>query len=611
MPAANQLIRRRPSVLCAVLIVLLPQVAFAQDDAARTAPPAGAPTEITVTDRGTVRMHVADMPLATVLHLLSLEGQRNIIATANDKGRVTATLSAVTFEQALAAILVANDAGYRIAGNFVYVYTNDELAQMDAAKRPTPSTQVYYLNYISAVDAQTYLSPLVGEGGSITAPPAALTGLKSDSEEGGGHASAAQDFIIVTAPPEVHQTIRTVLKQIDVRPRQVLIEATILRANLTDENALGIDFTLVGGVDLQLLGARSDGIADVTLGTLPQDRYERFNAAAASDLTGNVPSGGLTLGIIKDKVAVFLRALEEVTDTTVLANPKVLALNKQKGQVIVGRRDGFMTTTVTETQAIQSVQFLETGTQLIFRPFIGDDGFVRVELHPEDSVGFVNAQGLPSEQTTEVTTNVILRDGETILIGGLFRELTTDARSQIPGLGNLPWLGPLFRSRSDSTNREEVIILLTIHLVDDHEAYGAASREQFENVERMRVGLRKGLMWHGRERLAHAHYSKALETMSAGDTNKALWHANMALHNNSRFVSAMRLKEKILGERAWDEDGTGGRGFLYELISQEKGYGLPLFGRPHATLKESGKPQDQPSQTIPDPSQNGEGTEGQ
>lgn len=203
--------------------------------------------------------------------------------------------------------------------------------------------------------------------------------------------------------------------------------------------------------------------------------------------------------------------MEEVTDTTVLANPKILALNKQKGQVIVGRRDGFMTTTVTETQAIQTVEFLETGTQLVFRPFIGDDDFVRVELHPEDSVGFVNAQGLPSEQTTEVTTNVIVRNGETILIGGLFREVTTDARSQIPWLGNLPGIGALFRSNSDSTSREEVIILLTIHIVKDREAYAAASREQYEDIERMRVGIRQGLMWHGRERVAQAQYRKALD----------------------------------------------------------------------------------------------------
>jgi type IV pilus assembly protein PilQ len=263
-----------------------------------------------------------------------------------------------------------------------------------------------------------------------------------------------------------------------------------------------------------------------------------------------------------------------------VANPKVLTLNKQKGQVIVGRRDGYLTTTVTETQAIQQVEFLETGTRLVFRPFVGDDGFIRVELHPEDSVGFVNAQGLPSEQTTEVTTNIIVRDGETILIGGLFREVTTDARNQVPGLGSIWGLGQLFRSTSESTSREEVIILLTIQVVKDHDAYVADSLEQLHNVERIRVGVRQGLMWHGRTRLAQRHYRKALDYYSAGETEQALWHTDLALHNNARMIAALDLKERILGQRAWDEDGTGGRSFIYRLIAGDGGATPVPFGRP-------------------------------
>ncbi len=372
----------------------------------------------------------------------------------------------------------------------------------------------------------------------------------------------------------------------------------ILRAELKDENALGIDFSLVGGVDLENLGATSRGITDITLGLLPQDRFERFNSNVSTDFAGDVPDGGITVGIIKDQVAVFLRALEQVTDTTVLANPKVLALNKQKGQVIVGRRDGFMTTTVTETQAIQTVDFLETGTQLIFRPFISDDGFIRMELHPEDSVGFVNAQGLPSEQTTEVTTNVIARDGDTILIGGLFREVTSETRRQVPWLGSLPGVGSLFRSRNDATTREEVIILLTVHIVKDHAAYAAASQQAYGNVERVRVGLRQGLMWHGRERIARRQYGKALDAFSAGDPDQALWHLNMALHNNGMHVAAMQLKERILQERAWEEDGSAGRTFLYRLMAEERGDVRPALGRPGPPFEEPDESAEEASSEI-------------
>lgn len=549
----------------------------------------GPPTEITVTDRGGVRMHVADMPLSSVLHLLSLQAQRNIIASPGVKGVVTANLYDVTFDEALRAVLMANGAGYRIEGNFVYVYTNEELEEIELAHLPTPLTRVYRLNYISPTDAQSYLAGVVGEDGTISAPPAALSGLRSAAEDGGGQANAAADFIIVNARADIHVKIKAILKQIDIRPQQVLIEATILRAELTDDNALGIDFTLLGGVDLQMLSARSGGIADLTLGQLPEQRFDRTNLAGTTNFRSNVPSGGISVGIIKNNLAVFIRALESVTDTTVLANPKVLALNKQKGQVIVGERQGFITTTVTQTAAVQTVEFLETGTQLIFRPFIGSDGYIRVELHPEVSSGSV-VLGIPKEETTEVTTNVILRDGETILIGGLFREVTSDTRSQVPGLGNVPVLGALFKSTNNATRREEVIILLTVHIVKDYRAYGEASREQFQNMERMRVGIRQGLMGLGRDRVAQAHYGHALEALERKDQSKALWHLNMTLHNNARLVPAIKLKERILSERAWDEDGTGGREFLHRLISREKGYALPRFGRPQPAIVAPKKP---------------------
>ncbi len=545
-------------------------------------------SEISVSERGTVEMHVSDLPLSTVLQLLSMEGRRNIVASPNVQGRVTANLYGVTLEQALEAVLIANGAGYRTVGDFIYIYTVEELAAMDAAETSPLVSRVYRLSYISAKDAQALLTPVVGKNGTVTVSPEPEEGLGSDAQDGGGYSYAANDCLVVTARLDRLPEIESILKQIDVRPKQVLIEATILRAELSEDNALGIDFSLVGGVDLELLGATSNGIADISLGTLPQNRLERFNAAAVTDLTGNVPSGGMTLGIIKDHVAVFLRALEEVTDTAVLANPKLLALNKQKAQVIVGRRDGFFTTTVTETQAIQAVEYLETGTQLIVRPFIGNDGFIRVELHPEDSVGFVNAQGLPSEQTTEITTNVIIRDGETILIGGLFREVTADARSQVPGLGSLPGIGAAFRSRSDSTAREEIIILLTVHIIKDRDAFAEASRELWEGAERLRVGIRKGLMGHGRERIAQAHYHHAIEAIEEGREKRALWYLSLAVHTRPTFVAALRLREKLLGKRDWDDASLGGRTFLHSLIAQEQGYDLPLFGRPKPLLRGPG-----------------------
>src|SRR5204863_2186034 len=127
----------------------------------------------------------------------------------------------------------------------------------------------------------------------------------------------------------------------------------------------------------------------------------------------------------------------------------------------------YYTTLTTETTTSQSVESLKTGTRLLFRPFIASDGYIRMEVHPEDSDGQVNANGLPSKHTTEVTSNIMVKDGRTIVIGGLFRESSVSGRSQIPFLGNLPLAGALFRNQKDHTQRDEVIILLTPHVVKE------------------------------------------------------------------------------------------------------------------------------------------------
>ncbi len=535
--------------------------------------------EVEVTPSGTVTLNVVDLPLSTVLRVLSMETNRNIIATPAVSGTVTASLHNVTFEEALDAILVANDAAYRAVGKFIYVYTQEELAQIVASENP-PTTRVFQLNHVPAKEVSEAITPLLSQIGKVTVSPESKSGLASTTEEGGGFNLSTNDYVVVFDRPDRLDAVAELIRKLDVRPRQVLVEATILSAQLDDDNALGVDFTVLGGVDLEMLGASSRAIQEVTLGQLPQARFEKFNSNVSTDFAGNVPDGGVQVGIIKDHVAVFVRALEQVTDTIVLANPKVLALNKQKGQVIVGRRDGYITTTVTETQAIQTVEFLETGTQLIFRPYIGDDGYVRMELHPEDSIGGLNAANLPFEQTTEVTTNVVVKDGQTILIGGLFREVDGDTRSQIPLLGDVPVLGNLFRSRNDALQRQEVIILLTVHVVKDFDAYAKQSWEELQDMERLRVGIRKGMMWFSRERLAQSLYHSALDDYAAGDYGDALWHVRLSLHNNPRLLPAIQLQEKLREQREWSDDGTVTRDFIYQAIMRERGLVEPMYGRP-------------------------------
>lgn len=534
---------------------------------------------VTVSDDGMTELHVADVPLTTALRMLSVRSHRNIIASPAVQGTVSADLYDVTFEEALRAILRANDCDYEARGDLIYVYTAEELAALRAAATPT-THRVFWLNYVTASDVERVIQPLLSEHGSIATSPAASVGIAANPQSAGGDALAGHDFIVVYDYPDRFAEIAAVIKQIDVKPPQVLVEATILRAALTENNALGIDFTTVGGIDFATLQSTSPAAQSITTGDTPQVRLDDTTFTARTELNAAVPAGGFTFGIIKDRVGVFIRALEEIVDTEVLANPKVLALNKQVGNLIVGRRDGYITTTVTETSAVEKIEFLETGTQLTFRPFIGTDGYVRMELHPEDSIGGLTPSELPYEQTTEVTTNVLVRDGHTILIGGLFREVSSDTRAQMPLLGDLPIVGAAFRSRSDALAREEVIILLTVHIIKDDADYARYSAEQFEDIERIRVGLRRGMMWHGRDRLAQTYYRRAVKLFAQGQEGDALWNVRMALHSQPRLLAGIKLKEEIEQTREWDEDGAITRTFIWDLIVGKPGVEVPPFGRP-------------------------------
>jgi len=429
---------------------------------------------------GTFSLNItAGADIVEQLRVIGFQSQMSIIPSKEVHGALPAMdLYGVTVHEALDALLHANGFAWREKGKFIYVYSSKEVAEMDKASR-VASTEVFRLYYTPASNAVTMIKPVLSADAQVAVTTPAKSGIATGATDVGGNEHAGDDVIVVTDYSENLDKVRHVLKEIDRRPQQILIEATILSAKLNDSNALGVDFNVVGGLDFTQITHAS---GQITNASLPGgDNAFKMGDTKSSVGTGtnfsNIP-GAFRVGVVTDNISVFLSALEGVTDTTVLANPKVLALNKQKGEVIVGNETGYITTTQTETTSTQTVEFLKTGTRLVFRPFISDDGYIRMEVHPEDSSGGLQtAQNLPQKSTTEVTSNVMVKDGRTIVIGGLFRDNSKRTRSQIPVLGNLPIAGVLFRQQADTTDREEVIILLTPHIIKDDDAYAALSAE--------------------------------------------------------------------------------------------------------------------------------------
>ena len=583
----------------ATLLSLSP--AIAQDATTRPAPvdpfendapiavPAAESKTVKPTDvqydagQGTVEIHVNDASVVEVLRMLSAQSQKNIIASKDVKGSVTANLYGVTVKEALDAILTANGYAYRERGNFIFVYTAKELRDIERASR-TMKTEVFRLFYTPAANAVNMIKPVLSPDAQVSFTTPAVSGISSGTGDVGGNSHAIEDMMVVTDYAENIDAVKRVLKEVDRRPQQILIEATILRASLTEDNALGVDFNILAGVDLGNITSSQGTITGASVGNNASPSGRVSGVGTGNSFSSSVP-GGLKVGFVSDNVSVFLSALEGITDTVVMANPKILALNKQKGEVIVGRKDGYLTTTVTESSTVQSVEFLDTGTRLIFRPYIGDDGYVRMEIHPEDSSGGLTGSNLPFKITTEVTSNIMVKDGHTVVIGGLFREATDSSKSQIPILGNLPGVGNLFGQQRDRTTREEIIILLTPHVIKDDAAYSAASQAMAADGDKLRVGVRRGLMPWGRQRMAEMSYEWAQDELKkpSPDRNKVLWHLNSATNLNPTFLEAIKLKEEVTGRTLEMSDRSSMRSFLRKQVMADKAAGLTVEKLPAST----------------------------
>ncbi len=565
-----EVLRLRVGLAASLLAGALSCGALGQDGA----PPAGEDDEVSVTDYGVVEtLAVQDTDLAEVLQMLSIQSQKNIITSKNVSGTVTANLYDVTFYEALEAILRANGYGYIEEGNFIYVYTQAEIDEIKKAQRQTVS-RIFTLDHLSATDATEFITPLLSSEGQVSARGDVDAGFKPDIGDGGKDGYAYEVKLVVNDYAENVDEIASLLSELDTPPKQVLVESSILSTSLDEANAFGLDFSVLSSVDFTDLTNPLSGVGDLLAGSAsPGFQPPDNNAFAGSSTVGNTTGpGGLKIGIVNDDVSVFLKLLDEVTDTTVLARPKIMALNRQRAEVLVGARVGYLSTTATETTSTQTVEFLDTGIQLVFRPFIASDGSIRMELAPSVSEAQLRTVTdsnnalitIPDEITNELTTNVRVRDGQTLVLGGLYREVTRTSRRQVPVLGDIPVVGAAFRGQDDSIDREEIIFLITPSIVQD--AIAAQMGEAVDDyVEAVRVGARAGLLPFSRQHITTNHNKDAIDAWKRGDSALALYHVNNSLRLSPQQPEMIRFRDQLTGVESDAHDYS-----IMERVIREK-----------------------------------------
>jgi len=379
---------------------------------------------------GLISLVVRDAPLYQVLSLVAQTQNLNVVSAESIETKVSVTLRDVPLDEALTAILSIAGYTWSIHNNVVHVSSIGAAANLPPAAQGR-RIKVFRLDYAAA-----------------DAVAAAVQGFLSPAGKVFFHQSAnnnflkTKEFVVVEDMPQFLGPITEYIAQIDQPPRQVMIEAYILEVELDNTVRHGINFE-------HMFDIAGNGVTLETTGFA--------NPAATPAFLVTLADGNLT-GLVEQ--------LQTTTDVKTLASPKLLVLNGQTASLQVGEQLGFRVTTTTETSSLESVDFLNVGVVLTLTPRISRDNRIMLHIKPEVSSGQVNPDtGLPEEETTEVETDVLLNDGQGMVIGGLIQEKDSTIQSKIPVIGDIWLVGKLFQRSEIITKRSEIIIALVPRVV--------------------------------------------------------------------------------------------------------------------------------------------------
>jgi len=410
--------RRMVSAICCTLVVSFTATAQLEIPLSRLVEP------VTADGTDLITLNMENVNVTLLLRLLADSQRVSIIAGPDVSQEISINLYDATFENALNAIVGTAGYTYHEADGVIYVMSKEQAAE----SHPSISDATVRTFKISHAD-----------------PDEIYETIQEFLSDNGTAVRAPNRSIAITDSAYRVDLVAQLIDSLDVPRQQVLINTHIINVNRSDNMNIGVGFDTM---PFSMFGLEAMGAG-----------FAQYFADAALDSTG------FFAGTIQNDSRVFIEALDERENVDILAAPQLMALDGEVARLQVGDRLGFRITTTTETSSLQSVEFLEVGTVLEVTPHIADDGLIRMEINPKVSNGVVSAQGLPTESTSEVSTQMIVNDGATIVIGGLLNATKGRIRSQIPILGDLPVIGWLFGRNTWIDDKSELVVLITPHIV--------------------------------------------------------------------------------------------------------------------------------------------------
>ncbi|MBI4430419.1 MAG: hypothetical protein HY587_01735 [Candidatus Omnitrophica bacterium] len=379
--------------------------------------------------------------------------------------RIFAALDALKSE--IGRVLVDQESGMVLVMD-----TEDNLARMRRAVE-TQETQrgirVFPLQYAKARDIEERLKSQL------------------DSKSAGTViADETSNQVVVQTFPERMEAIAKLIKALDQKTKEVLIVAKIIKVTISDN--LDAEFKWEGFFQTNQLGDSSND-ASTFLSSHVFKVLDRTGASAFDDFVSIAPTTRPTTNVSKntftenlilgqlgeDKFEVLLNFLRTLGETKVLSSPRITVTNNQEAKIHVGERQAYVTTTTTtgtsSNTVAEQVTFIDIGIQLSVTPTINDDGFVTMSIKPEISsvtstLTTQSGNKIPIVDTSEAQTTVMVKDRTSVVIAGLRRDDLVVSDKRVPYLGDIPYLGNMFRSQTKDKQRAELLVLLTPYIVD-------------------------------------------------------------------------------------------------------------------------------------------------
>ncbi|MBD4554923.1 type IV pilus secretin PilQ [Xanthomonas citri pv. citri] len=434
-----------------------------------------------------VTFNFQDVPVRTVLQLIAEESNLNIVASDTVQGNVTLRLMNVPWDQALDIVLRAKGLDKRRDGGVVWVAPQPELAKFEQDKedariaienREDLITDYVQINYHNAAVIFKALTEAKGIGGGGGGQGGGQGGAGQQdngflSPRGRLVADERTNTLMISDIPKKVAQMRELISHIDRPVDQVLIESRIVIATDTFARDLGARFGIAGrrqygdntavisGSSTNNVSVINDGLHNVPSGL-------NFNLPAGTFTTNTAGSIAYTLLGRNFALDMELSAMQEEGRGEVVSNPRIVTANQREGVIKQGREIGYVTISGGGTggQSQANVQFKEVLLELKVTPTITNDNrvFLNMNVKKDEVARFINLPlygTVPEINRREVNTAVLVGDGETVVIGGVYESNDRESVAKVPFLGDIPFLGNLFKKRGRSKEKAELLVFVT------------------------------------------------------------------------------------------------------------------------------------------------------